>query len=60
MACVCVGGGSSKRKLYKIDVLNPNKLIILWTLIFEWFMVRCGPKNGHDKDICIKEIGLRA
>ena len=23
-------------------------------------MVRCGSKNGHQKDMCLKEIGLRA
>ena len=27
---------------------------------FEWYMVRCGSKNGHQKDMCFKEIGLRA
>ena len=23
-------------------------------------MVRCGSKDGHQKDVCLKEIGLRA
>ena len=31
------------------------------TTIFEWCVVRCGCKNGHQKDImCFKEIGLCA
>ena len=25
-----------------------------------WYMVRCGSKNGHQKDICLKQIGLCA
>ena len=29
------------------------------TLVFEWCVVRCGSKNGHQKGImCFKEIGL--
>jgi hypothetical protein len=31
-----------------------------WTTIFEWCMVRCGSKNGHQNDICLKEFELRA
>ena len=32
---------------------------MIWTLIFEWYVVRCGSKNGHKKrDMCSKEIGL--
>jgi len=29
-----------------------------WTPIFEWCVVRYGSKNGHQKDMCCKEIGL--
>lgn len=28
--------------------------------IFEWYVVTCGCKNGHQIDICSEEIGLRA
>ena len=28
--------------------------------MFEWCVVRCGSKNGHQKDMCSKEIGLHA
>ena len=31
-----------------------------WTPIFEWCMVRCGSKNGHQKTHVFKKIGLRA
>lgn len=25
---------------------------------FKWCVVRCGYKNGHHKDMCLKETGL--
>ena len=28
--------------------------------IYEWYVVRCGSKNGHQNDMCLKEIGLHA
>ena len=31
-----------------------------WTPIFEWCVVKCGSKNGFQKDMCLKEIELRA
>ena len=31
-----------------------------WTSIFEWYMARFVVKNGHSKDTCYDEIGLRA
>ena len=27
---------------------------------FEWYVVRCGSKNEHRKDMCLREIGLCA
>ena len=33
---------------------------IILTLIFEWYVIKCGSKNGHQKDTCLKEIGLSA
>ena len=32
----------------------------MWTPLFEVCGVRCGSKNGHYKDMCSKEIELRA
>jgi hypothetical protein len=26
--------------------------------MFEWYVDRCGSKNGYQKDICVKGIGL--
>ena len=28
--------------------------------MIEWYVVRCGSKNGHQKDTRLKEIGLYA
>ena len=28
--------------------------------MFEWCVVRCGSKNGHYEDMCLKEIELHA
>ena len=33
---------------------------ITWTPIFEWYVVRCGSKNGHHNIMCLQEIGLCA
>ena len=39
----------------------PNSIFgINWTPLSEWYVVRCGFKNGHIKDTCLEEIGLRA
>ena len=43
----------------KIDMLD-SVTYLNRTPIFEWYMVRFGSKDGHQKDICLKEIGLRA
>lgn len=43
----------------KVDVCNAN-VAIMWTPIIEWFIVRCGSKNGYQKDMCLKVIGLCA
>ena len=32
----------------------------IWTPIFEWYEGRCGSKNRHQKDMCLKEIEVRA
>jgi hypothetical protein len=38
---------------------NPNTRVI-WTPRFEWYVVRCGSKNKHQKDVCLEDIELRA
>ena len=42
--------------LYKVDVPK-SKTTIIWTPIFEWYVVRCGSKNRHPIHMCLKEIG---
>ena len=38
---------------------QPNSITLLkWTPIFEWWVGRCGSKNGHQKDMCSKGIGI--
>ena len=45
--------------LPNVDAYISN-IEIIWTLIFEWYVVRSGSKNGHQKGLmCLKEIGLR-
>ena len=40
--------------LDKVDV--PNLVTFLsWTLIFEWYVVRVGFKNGYQENTCLKE-----
>ena len=44
--------------LHKVD--RPNLITYLnWTLILEWHVGRCGFKNRCQKDMFLKEIGLR-
>ena len=43
----------------KVDWPNSATYLNL-TPIFEWSVVRCESKNGHQKDTCLEEIGLRA
>ena len=45
--------------LDKVDVPISN-IATIWTPIFEWYAVRCESKNRHQKDMCLKRIGLRA
>ena len=45
----------------KIKVAVPNLVIVLsWTFIFEWYVVKFASKNGYRKDVCLKEIALCA
>jgi hypothetical protein len=46
----------------KVDVPNSN-IAIIWTHVFHWyikFILRCGSKNGHEKDMCLVKVRLRA
>ena len=36
------------------------KTTIIWTPVFERYVVRCGSKNWHQIYMCLKEIGLCA
>ena len=39
----------------------PNLVAYLnWTHVYEWRVIKCGSKNGHPKDMYIKEIILWA
>ena len=46
-------------KIPKVDVPNSNTKII-WSTIFEYYVVRCGSKNQYQKGTCLEEIGLCA
>jgi hypothetical protein len=43
----------------KVDVPKFN-IAIIWTPIFEWYVIRCGAKNEHQNTMYLKEIGLDA
>ena len=43
----------------KVDVPR-SATSINRTHLFELFVVRCGSKNGHQKNMCLKDIGLHA
>ena len=32
-----------------------SKTTIIWTPIFEWYVVRCRSKNWHHKDMCLRK-----
>ena len=49
------------KKLITQKVNVPNLVTYLdKTPIFDWCVIRCGSKNGHQKKKCLKEIGLHA
>ena len=40
---------------------GPNSVTHLeWTCLFEWRVVKDGSKNGHQKDMYVREIWLQA
>ena len=43
----------------KVDVPKSN-IAMIWTSMFEWYMDRCESKDRNQKDMYLKEIGLRA
>ena len=40
-----------------MDVLKCN-IAIIWTLVFDWYVIRCGSNNGQQINMSLKEIGL--
>jgi hypothetical protein len=53
---VMVIGSCVKWPLYVMDegaLINTN-------CTCEWYVLRCGSKNGHQEDICSKEVELHA
>ena len=45
----------------RTKVGRPNLIAYLnRTPTFEWCVVRCGSENEHQKDTCLKKIGLHA
>ena len=44
----------------KVNVLDSVTCLFGMSPIFDWFVVRCGSKNEHQKDMCSKEIELHA
>lgn len=44
----------------EVDGPNLVTLYLHWTPIFQWSMVRCGLKKGHQKRHCLKVIRLYA
>ena len=43
---------------HKVDVAKSN-IAIIWTPIIDRYVYKCGPKKGHQEDMCLKDIGLR-
>jgi hypothetical protein len=41
----------------RVDMPNCN-IAAIWTPIFEWYVVRLRPKNGHQKSMWLEEIEL--
>ena len=39
---------------------DPSVSKSIWLPIFEWYVVRCVLKKGHQQDMCSKEIDLHA
>jgi len=35
-----------------------SNVATIWSPIFECNVVRCESKNGHQKDMCVREIGV--
>jgi hypothetical protein len=47
------------RENTKVDMLNSNTYLNQ-PPTFAWHVIWCSSKNEYQKDICVKEIGLRA
>jgi hypothetical protein len=52
-------GAAHQNFQYKIS--RPNSITYLnQTPLFEWRVIRCESKDGHQKDMCSEEIELHA
>ena len=51
--------GVPLRPTHEVDVPKSN-IAIIWTPTFEWYVVRCGSKNGHQKCVYMNEVTLHA
>ena len=52
-----LGFGSKIQQTPNTNMPNMSTYLTC-TPIFEWYTIRCGSKNGHQKDTCVKVIGL--
>ena len=39
----------------RVDTSDSNTTV-MWTLVFEWYVVKCRSKNGHQKDMCLRRL----
>ena len=56
--CVCATGGGSRRCVHKYTCVIWF-LLLITTLVFEWYVVWWRSKCKHHKDTLLKEIGVR-
>jgi hypothetical protein len=56
--CGNIAASSQPSKLNPTNIDMPESVASLdWTPNFEWYVVKCGFKNGFKKGVCSKEIG---
>lgn len=59
MLCGYLGSTWVSVEVYRVEVPNSN-LEIIWTHIFERYVVMYRSHDGHQNDMCFKEISLHA
>ena len=50
-----VGLASHTYMVPKVHMLKSNTTII-WTIVFEWYIVKCKFKKGHQKDMVMNHL----